>query len=77
MTPYLDGPPATREQRAAALRRHLEQVPDARYTLGKPQILDLRERVGGDPAAFHDRLLALGTPPAIAARRLLAGRVSG
>jgi hypothetical protein len=35
------------------------------------EILDLRERVGGDPAAFHDRLLALGTPPpAIAARRL-------
>jgi hypothetical protein len=41
------------------------------YTLGKLEILDLRERVGGDPAAFHDRLLALGTPPpAIAARRL-------
>jgi hypothetical protein len=78
VTPYLDGPPATRGQRAAALGRHLEQVPDARYTLGKLQILDLRERVGGDPAAFHDRLLALGTPPpAIAARRLLAGRVSG
>jgi hypothetical protein len=43
------------------------------YTLGKLDILDLRERVGGDVAAFHDRLLALGTPPpAIAARRLLA-----
>ncbi|HEU4399092.1 MAG TPA: DUF885 family protein [Actinomycetota bacterium] len=42
------------------------------YTLGKLEILDLRERVGGDAAAFHDRLLALGTPPpAIAARRLL------
>jgi uncharacterized protein (DUF885 family) len=41
------------------------------YTLGKLEILGLRERVGGDPAAFHDRLLALGTPPpAIAARRL-------
>jgi uncharacterized protein (DUF885 family) len=47
------------------------------YTLGKLEILDLRERVGGDPAAFHDRLLALGTPPpAVAARRLTAG-VSG
>jgi hypothetical protein len=43
------------------------------YTLGKLEILDLRERVGGDTAIFHDRLLALGTPPpAIAARRLLA-----
>jgi hypothetical protein len=43
------------------------------YTLGKLEILDLRERVGGDPAAFHDRLLALGTPPpAVAARRLLS-----
>jgi hypothetical protein len=42
------------------------------YTLGKLEILELRERVGGDPAAFHDRLLALGTPPpAVAARRLL------
>jgi uncharacterized protein (DUF885 family) len=41
------------------------------YTLGKLEILDLRERVGGDAAAFHDRLLALGTPPpAVAARRL-------
>jgi Bacterial protein of unknown function (DUF885) len=48
------------------------------YTLGKLQILDLRERVGGDPGAFHDRLLALGTPPpAIAARRLLGQPVSG
>jgi uncharacterized protein (DUF885 family) len=44
------------------------------YTLGKLEILALRERVGGDPRAFHDRLLAYGTPPvAIAARRLLAG----
>jgi uncharacterized protein (DUF885 family) len=43
------------------------------YTLGKLEILDLRERVGGDTATFHNRLLALGTPPpAIAARRLLA-----
>jgi hypothetical protein len=42
------------------------------YTLGKLEILDLRERVGGDTATFHNRLLALGTPPpAIAARRLL------
>ena len=42
------------------------------YTLGKLEILDLRERVGGDRRAFHDRLLAYGTPPpAIAARRLL------
>jgi uncharacterized protein (DUF885 family) len=47
------------------------------YTLGKLEILELRERVGGDPAAFHDRLLGLGTPPpAVAARRLTAG-VSG
>jgi uncharacterized protein (DUF885 family) len=42
------------------------------YTLGKLEILDLRARVGGDLAAFHDRLLALGTPPpAVAARRLV------
>jgi hypothetical protein len=72
------GAPSICQTPTAALRRHLEQVPDARYTLGKLQILDLRERVGGEQAAFHDRLVALGTPPpAIAARRLLAGRVSG
>jgi uncharacterized protein (DUF885 family) len=42
------------------------------YTLGKLEIVALRERVGGDRRAFHDRLLANGTPPpAIAARRLL------
>jgi len=42
------------------------------YTLGKLEILALRDQVGGDLRAFHDRLLAHGTPPpAIAARRLL------
>jgi uncharacterized protein (DUF885 family) len=42
------------------------------YTLGKLEILALRDRVGGDLGRFHDRLLAYGTPPpAIAARRLL------
>jgi uncharacterized protein (DUF885 family) len=42
------------------------------YTLGKLEILALRELVGGDLRDFHDRLLAHGTPPpAIAARRLL------
>jgi uncharacterized protein (DUF885 family) len=42
------------------------------YTLGKLEILTLRDRLGGDPRAFHDRLLANGTPPpAIAARRLV------
>jgi uncharacterized protein (DUF885 family) len=42
------------------------------YTLGKLEILALRDRVGGDLRGFHDRLLANGTPPpAIAARRLL------
>jgi uncharacterized protein (DUF885 family) len=42
------------------------------YTLGKLEILALRELVGGDRRAFHDRLLANGVPPpAIAARRLL------
>jgi hypothetical protein len=44
------------------------------YTLGKLEIIALRDRVGGDLRGFHDRLLANGTPPpAIAARRLLAG----
>jgi Bacterial protein of unknown function (DUF885) len=44
------------------------------YTLGKLEILALRDRVGGDRRAFHDRLLAAGTPPpAIVARQLLAG----
>ena len=44
------------------------------YTLGKLEILALRDRVGGDLRAFHDRLLAAGVPPpAIAARRLVAG----
>jgi uncharacterized protein (DUF885 family) len=42
------------------------------YTLGKLEILALRERVGGDRRAFHDRLLGYGCPPpAIVARRLL------
>jgi uncharacterized protein (DUF885 family) len=42
------------------------------YTLGKLEILTLRDQVGGDLRSFHDRLLANGTPPpAIAARRLL------
>ena len=42
------------------------------YTLGKLEILALRDRLGGDLRRFHDRLLANGTPPpAIAARRLL------
>src|SRR5829696_140205 len=42
------------------------------YTLGKLEILALRDRVGGDLRRFHDRLLANGTPPpAIAARHLL------
>jgi len=42
------------------------------YTLGKLEILALRDRVGGDLRGFHDRLLANGIPPpAIAARRLL------
>jgi uncharacterized protein (DUF885 family) len=42
------------------------------YTLGKLEILALRDRVGGDLRSFHDRLLANGAPPpAIAARRLL------
>jgi uncharacterized protein (DUF885 family) len=42
------------------------------YTLGKLEILSLRDRVGGDLRGFHDRLLANGAPPpAIAARRLL------
>jgi uncharacterized protein (DUF885 family) len=42
------------------------------YTLGKLEILSLRERVGGDRRAFHDRLLAFGVPPpALAARRLV------
>ncbi|HSR28425.1 MAG TPA: DUF885 family protein, partial [Actinomycetes bacterium] len=44
------------------------------YTLGKLEILALRDRVGGDLRDFHDRLLANGTPPpAIAARHLLPG----
>jgi uncharacterized protein (DUF885 family) len=44
------------------------------YTLGKLEILALRDKVGGDLRRFHDRLLAYGTPPpAIVARRLLAG----
>src|ERR687897_280524 len=44
------------------------------YTLGKLEIIALRDRVGGDLRGFHDRLLANGTPPlAIAARRLLPG----
>jgi uncharacterized protein (DUF885 family) len=43
------------------------------YTLGKLEILALRDLAGGELRAFHDRLLANGTPPpAIAARRLLA-----
>jgi uncharacterized protein (DUF885 family) len=42
------------------------------YTLGKLEILALRDRVGSDLRGFHDRLLAGGTPPpAIVARRLL------
>jgi len=42
------------------------------YTLGKLEILALRDRVGGDLGRFHDRLLANGVPPpAVAARRLL------
>jgi hypothetical protein len=42
------------------------------YTLGKLEILALRDQVGGDLRRFHDRLLANGTPPpAIAARHLL------
>jgi hypothetical protein len=42
------------------------------YTLGKLEILALRELVGGDRRDFHDALLANGVPPpAIAARRLL------
>jgi uncharacterized protein (DUF885 family) len=42
------------------------------YTLGKLEILELRDRVGGGLGSFHDTLLANGTPPpAIAARRLL------
>jgi hypothetical protein len=42
------------------------------YTLGKLEILALRERVGGDLRAFHDQLLANGTPPpAVADRRLV------
>jgi uncharacterized protein (DUF885 family) len=42
------------------------------YTLGKLEILALRDQVGGDLRGFHDRLLANGTPPpAIAARHLL------
>src|SRR5918994_1473023 len=44
------------------------------YTLGKLEILALRDRVGGELRDFHDRLLANGTPPpAIAARHLLPG----
>jgi uncharacterized protein (DUF885 family) len=40
------------------------------YTLGKLEILALRERVRGGLRTFHDRLLAGGVPPpAIAARR--------
>jgi uncharacterized protein (DUF885 family) len=43
------------------------------YTLGKLEILALRDQLGGDLHRFHDRLLANGTPPpAIAARQLLA-----
>ena len=43
------------------------------YTLGKLEILALRDLAGGDLRAFHDRLLTNGTPPpAIAARHLLA-----
>jgi uncharacterized protein (DUF885 family) len=42
------------------------------YTLGKLEILELRDQVGADLRGFHDALLANGTPPpAIAARRLL------
>ena len=42
------------------------------YTLGKLEILALRDRVGGDLRSFHDALLANGAPPpAIVARRLL------
>ena len=42
------------------------------YTLGKLEILKLRDQVGGDLRSFHDALLANGTPPpAIAARHLL------
>jgi uncharacterized protein (DUF885 family) len=42
------------------------------YTLGKLEILALRDRFGGDLRGFHDALLANGTPPpAIVARRLL------
>src|SRR5215217_6670545 len=44
------------------------------YTLGKLEILKLRDQVGGDLGSFHDALLANGTPPpAIAARHLLPG----
>ena len=42
------------------------------YTLGKLEILALRDQVGGDLRGFHDCLLASGTPPpAIVARHLL------
>ena len=44
------------------------------YTLGKLEILALRDLAGGDLRAFQDRLLANGTPPpAIVARHLVAG----
>jgi uncharacterized protein (DUF885 family) len=47
------------------------------YTLGKLEILNLRNQVGGDLRSFHDTLLANGTPPpAIAARRLLPAQPS-
>ena len=42
------------------------------YTLGKLEILALRDRVGGELRSFHDQLLANGTPPpAVADRRLV------
>jgi uncharacterized protein (DUF885 family) len=47
------------------------------YTLGKLEILALRDRVGGDLRGFHDALPANGTPPpAIVARRLVASSTS-
>lgn len=55
------------------------------YALGRLQILALREQFraereasGGDASlrAFHDQLLALGLPPALAARALVSGEGS-
>jgi hypothetical protein len=70
--PDFAGPRGARRRRRA--RRVYDRLrPYFGYTLGKLEILALRDLAGGDLRAFHDRLLTNGTPPpAIAARHLLA-----